>query len=379
MRKKIIIVTTVSETFTSILKGQPAYLNTLLDVELVTSPDDRSRFIDEGVKVHRVPMVRGINPLRDIVSVVQMLRLFMRERPSAVHSYTPKAGLVTMLAAWLCRVPIRIHTFTGLIFPTQTGFKKKLLICIDRLICGCATRIVPEGEGVKKDLMAYKITGKKLSVIGHGNIAGVDLNFFDPKIPSISETSQSLKSRLKISVDDVVYCFVGRLNKDKGLKELAQAFSVLPVGAHLIIVGDRDDSAPIDILSMSVFESHPRVHLLGFQQDIRSALFSSDILVLPSYREGFPNVVLQAGAMGMPCIVTDISGCNEIIQAGFNGWLVAPHDHQSLANAMLEALSSPADVLSQMGENARRRVTSRFDRKDHLLRMASFYKDELDV
>lgn len=379
MRKKIFIVTTVSETFTSILKGQPAYLNTLLDVELVTSLDDRSRSIDEGVKVHRVPMVRGINPLRDIVSVVQMLRLFMRERPSAVHSYTPKAGLVTMLAAWLCRVPVRIHTFTGLIFPTQTGFKKKMLICIDRLICGCATRIVPEGEGVKKDLMAYKITGKELSVIGHGNIAGVDLTFFDPKTPSISETSQNLKSHLKISVDDVVYCFIGRLNKDKGLKELAQAFSVLSVNAHLIIVGDRDDSAPIDSLSMSVFESHPRVHLLGFQQDIRSALFSSDILVLPSYREGFPNVVLQAGAMGMPCIVTDISGCNEIIQAGFNGWLVAPHDHQSLANAMLEALSSPADVLSQMGENARRRVTSRFDRKDHLLRMANFYKDELDV
>ncbi len=379
MRNKILIVATVPETFTSILKGQPGYLNTLHNVELVTSPDDTSRVIDEGVKVHRIPMVRGINPFRDVVSVLQMVRLLSRERPLAVHSYTPKAGLVTMLAAWLCRVPVRIHTFTGLIFPTQTGLKKKLLIWIDRLICGCATRIVPEGEGVKKDLIQYKITRKALSVIGHGNIAGVDISFFDPGIPSLVESSQSLKSHLKIGLNDTVFCFVGRLNKDKGLKELSLAFSVLPAQAHLIIVGDMDGSAPIDSASMSFFESHPRVHLLGFQHDIRTALSSSNILVLPSYREGFPNVVLQASAMGLPCIVTDISGCNEIIQHGFNGWLVPSHDHHGLTVAMLESLSSPPDVLSQMGENARQRVISRFDRKHHLLRMADFYKDELNV
>lgn len=379
VRNKILIVATVPETFTSILKGQPGYLNTLHNVELVTSPDETSRIIDEGVKVHRIPMVRGINPLRDVVSVFHMVLLLSRERPLAVHSYTPKAGLVTMLAAWLCRVPVRIHTFTGLIFPTQTGFKKKLLIWIDRLICGCATRIVPEGEGVKKDLIEYKITRKSLSVIGHGNIAGVDISFFDPGIPLLAESSQSLKSHLKIGLNDIVFCFVGRLNKDKGLKELALAFSVMPAQAHLIIVGDMDGTAPIDSASMSFFESHPRVHLLGFQHDIRTALSSSDILVLPSYREGFPNVVLQASAMGLPCIVTDISGCNEIIQSGFNGWLVPSHDHHGLAVAMLESLSLPQDVLSQMGENARRRVINRFDRKHHLLRMADFYKDELNV
>ena len=379
MRKKIFIVATVPETFTSILKGQPRFLNSLHNVEIVTSPDSKSRIIDEGVKVHRIPMVRGINPLRDLLSILQMIRLLARERPLAVHSYTPKAGLVTMVAAWLCRVPVRIHTFTGLIFPTQTGFKKKLLICIDRLICGCATRIVPEGEGVKKDLMAYNITRKKLCVIGYGNIAGVDLSFFNPSNSLISESSDSLRSHLKISADSVVYCFVGRLNKDKGLKELAQAFSALPINAHLIIVGDMDDSAPIDHVTMSFFDSHPRVHLLGFQQDIRTALTCSDILVLPSYREGFPNVVLQAGAMGLPCIVTDINGCNEIIQPGLNGWLVPPRDHHCLASAMFEALNSPPEILLRMGDSARHLVIKRFDRKDHLLRMADFYKDELNV
>lgn len=184
---------------------------------------------------------------------------------------------------------------------------------------------------------------------------------------------------MKISADSVVYCFVGRLNKDKGLKELAQAFSALPINAHLIIVGDMDDSAPIDHVTMSFFESHPRVHLLGFQQDIRTALTCSDILVLPSYREGFPNVVLQAGAMGLPCIVTDINGCNEIIQPGLNGWLVPPRDHHCLASAMFEALNSPPEILLRMGDSARHLVIKRFDRKDHLLRMADFYKDELNV
>lgn len=198
-------------------------------------------------------MVRGINPLKDIVSVLKMVFLLSRERPLAVHSYTPKAGLVTMLAAWICRVPVRIHTFTGLIFPTQKGFKKSLLIWIDRLICACATRVVPEGEGVKKDLVQYKITRRPLSVIGHGNIAGVDVSFFDPGSLSLAESSSTLKSSLNITSGDVVYCFVGRLNKDKGLKELALAFSALPAHAHLIIVGDMDDSAPIDGASMNFF------------------------------------------------------------------------------------------------------------------------------
>lgn len=379
MRKKIFIVTTVPETLTSILKGQPRSLNEKYHVELVTSPDEGFVTINEGVKVHRVPMVRGINVFQDVVSVLKMTLLLIKERPFVVHSYTPKAGLVSMLAAWLCRVPVRVHTFTGLIFPTQTGFKKALLIWIDRLICACATQVVPEGEGVKKDLVKSHITSKKLSVIGHGNIAGVDLSYFDPGLSAVKKDSGILKARLKISVDDFVFCFVGRLNKDKGLKELATSFSQLPSNAHLIIVGEKDLSCPVDENSMQVLESHSRVHFLGFQKDIRPALCSADVLVLPSYREGFPNVVLQAGAMGLPALVTDINGCNEIIQPDFNGWLVPPQNLHELTAAMQKIINSSPDTLIQMGENAKQRVASRFDRKEHLVRMADFYKEALDV
>lgn len=379
MRKKIFIVTTVPETFASILKDQPSYLSQYFEVELVTSPDNQSHIIDEGLKIHRVPMSRGISLIRDLVSVLRMVSLIIKERPYAIHSYTPKAGLVSMLAAWICRVPVRIHTFTGLIFPTQNGFKQKLLICIDRLICVCATRIVPEGEGVKQDLIKYNITSKPLGVIGHGNIAGVDLSYFNAESPEISRSGAELTALLNIKSDDFVFCFVGRLNKDKGLSELSEAFSKMPGNVQLLIVGDHDPSAPINPEVINFFESHPRVNLLGYQKDIRPALYSSNILILPSYREGFPNVVLQAGAMGLPCIVTNINGCNEIIESEYNGWLVPPKDECALSKAMLYSLTTSPVLLKQMGENARLRVTSRFNRNDHFMRMVTFYKEEINV
>ncbi|MFK7605654.1 MULTISPECIES: glycosyltransferase family 4 protein [unclassified Pseudomonas] len=379
MRKKIFIVTTVPETFASILKDQPRYLSQYFKVELVTSPDNKSHIIDEGLKIHRVPMNRGISLFRDLISVLKMVSLIIKERPYAIHSYTPKAGLVSMLAAWICRVPVRIHTFTGLIFPTQNGFKQKLLIWIDRLICVCATRIVPEGEGVKQDLIKYNITSKPLGVIGYGNIAGVDLSYFNAESPAVSRSATELTALLNIKSDDFVFCFVGRLNKDKGLSELSEAFAKMPGNVQLLIVGDHDPSAPINPEVIDFFESHPRVNLLGFQKDIRPALYSSNILILPSYREGFPNVVLQAGAMGLPCIVTNINGCNEIIAPGYNGWLVPPKDECALSKAMLESLTTSPVLLKQMGENAKLRVTSRFNRNDHFMRMATFYKEEINV
>lgn len=379
MLKKLFIVTTVPETLSSILKDQPRYLNQYFDIELVTSPDNKVHVVDEGVKIHRVPMSRGISLFRDCISVLGMICLIIKKRPFAVHSYTPKAGLITMLSAWICRVPVRIHTFTGLIFPTQNGFKQKLLIWIDRLICFCATRIVPEGEGVKQDLIKYNITSKPLGVIGHGNIAGVDLSYFNAESPEISRSGAELTALLNIKSDDFVFCFVGRLNKDKGLRELSEAFSKMPGNVQLLIVGDHDPSAPINPEVINFFESHPRVNLLGFQKDIRPALYSSNILILPSYREGFPNVVLQAGAMGLPCIVTNINGCNEIIESEYNGWLVPPKDECALSKAMLYSLTTSPVLLKEMGENARLRVTSRFNRNDHFMRMATFYKEEINV
>jgi hypothetical protein len=181
MRPRLLIATTVPETLAVILRDQPRFLGQHFDVDLVTSPGSKwCTLAHEGVPVHAVPMQRGISPIRDFVSVCRMVWLMLKLQPDIVHSYTPKAGLVCMLAAWVCRVPVRVHTFTVLIWPTAQGWKQSLLKVVDRLLCACATHIVPEGAGVLHDLQMGQITGKPLRVIGHGNIAGVDVGHFSP-------------------------------------------------------------------------------------------------------------------------------------------------------------------------------------------------------
>ncbi|CAJ0894396.1 glycosyltransferase family 4 protein [Ralstonia mannitolilytica] len=376
--RQIMISTTVPETFSAILKGQPSYLAREFRVILATSPGEVLEQVekDERLPIYEVPMVRGICVWRDIASVLRMIAVLRQVKPELVHSYTPKAGLVTMLAAKLCGVPVRVHTFTGLIFPTSTGFRKWLLIWIDRIICFCATKIVPEGNGVKHDLERYGITKKPLSVIGYGNVAGVDTQAFSPENFEVRQAARNLRLELSIDEAEFVFCFVGRLNRDKGITELVEAFSTLKGRVHLILVGSVDSTAPVDDVTLQAIEAHARIHCLGFVHDVRPALLASDVLVLPSYREGFPNVVLQAGAMGVPVIATDVNGSNEIIENGFNGWLIPPRNAAALGLAMQQALDMPPTERRDMGQRGRGRVVQRFERREHWARMAEFY-DEL--
>jgi len=381
MKQQLMLATTVPETFATILKFQPRRLACNFNVSLVTSPGEGFQAVlaNEALITHSVAMVRGINVLRDIVSVMRMVALLLRTRPALLHSYTPKAGLVCMLSGWICRVPIRIHTFTGLVFPTSQRTRQKLLIWIDRLICACATHIVPEGEGVANDLRHYHITSKPLQVIGHGNIAGVDTEFFSRAAPGVAVAGHQLLADHSIPSSGFVFCFVGRLNKDKGLDELVAAFATMPPHAHLLLGGALDQTAPVSKATLELIASHPRIHALGFLEDVRSILFAANILILPSYREGFPNVLLQAGAMQLPAIASDINGCNELLEPEHNGWLVPVRDFRALAGAMQTALNTHARNLRTMGENARIRVQERFEQRQHWDRMVIFYKNLLDV
>lgn len=168
----------------------------------------------EGVKTVAVPMERHISPLKDLVSLIRLIRVFRREKPMMVHSMTPKAGLLSMMAARLAGVPLRVHTFTGLVFPTATGLTKRILMFTDRLTCACATHIVPEGEGVKNDLISHHITGKPLQVLGHGNIRGIDLDHYDPDRDDVAEQASEIRRG-----DLFTFIFIGRLVGDKGINE----------------------------------------------------------------------------------------------------------------------------------------------------------------
>ena len=359
---KLIRTSTIPASLENLLKGQLKMLSKYYNVLAVSSPGDDMETIEEreGVRTIAIPMERRISLIKDFISLIRLIVLFARERTDMVPSITPKAGLLSMLAAWITRVPVRMHTFTGLVFPTATGKMQKLLIAMDRLTCFCATHINPEGEGVKRDLVNYNITSKPLHIIANGNVNGIDLEYFD-KTPEVVEKACSYKKE-----GTFTFCFVGRMVRDKGINELVHSFLRLyqkDERVRLLLVGPFEKE--LDPVLPEVEEHilhHPGICYMGYQNDVRPFLVASDALVFPSYREGFPNVVIQAGAMGLPAIVTDINGCNEIVLPDLNGVIIPSKDEQALYESMKYFASHPVEV-ERMAANARPLIASRYEQR----------------
>lgn len=356
---KLFRISTIPNSLAGLLKGQLKMLNEQYEVVAVSSPGKAMEVLHEreGVRTIEVPMERRISLVKDFISLLRMIRVFAKERPYMIHSITPKAGMISMLAGWITRVPIRMHTFTGLVFPTATGFKKKLLIAMDRLTCACATHIIPEGEGVKRDLMTYRITKKPLRVIANGNVNGVDLTYFN-------RTDEVMKQAAAYRQEECfTFCFVGRMVRDKGINELVSAFIRLHQHypqVRLLLVGPFEKKLdPVLPKTEKAIQEYPAIRFVGLQPDVRPFLAASDTLVFPSYREGFPNVVIQAGAMGLPSIVTDINGCNEIIIPGKNGVIIEPRNEEQLYQAM-ETFITHQDKVKEMAANCRKLVADRY-------------------
>ena len=376
MKQKIIRTSTVATSLNTFCRGTLRDLSRLYDVVAVSTPDHELQEIAqrEGIRVIGVPMSRPIAPLRDLVSLWRLIRVFRRERPTMVHSITPKAGLLSMIAAWICRVPVRLHTFTGLVFPTATGLKKRILILTDRITCACATHIVPEGEGVKADLINYNITRKPLQVLGYGNIRGIDLDHYR-RSPEVMEKALTLRKPNLFT-----FVFIGRVVRDKGIDELVEAFSLLHSEhpqTRLILVGRAEDNLdPVSPNTRRTIASHPAIEAVGNQSDVRPWLAASDALVFPSYREGFPNVVIEAGALDLPSIVTDINGSREIIVHGQNGIIVPPRNAQALLQAMTQFVQNP-QATQAMALKARQMIASRFEKSFVQKCLFDYYKQIL--
>lgn len=364
MRKKVLRITTVPVSLKLLLEGQLNMLNRLYEVVAVSSPGKELEEIGvrEGVRTEAVYMERRIALGQDVISLLALIRLIRKEKPWMVHTMTPKAGLLGMLAARICGVPVRMHTFTGLVFPTATGIKKRLLMLTDRITCACATFINPEGEGVKNDLMRFGITHKELHIIGNGNVNGVDVSYFD-RTDEVLCQAESIREE-----GCITFCFVGRIVGDKGINELVESFVEIIKefpACRLILVGDFEEKLDpvMPVVRRIIFENE-RIVFSGWKDDIRPYLAASDVFVFPSYREGFPNVILQAGAMGLPCIVTDINGSNEIIHDQVNGLIIPPHDKDALWKAM-KIMVTDETIRREMGDRARNIIINRYDR--HLI------------
>lgn len=373
---KLLIITTIDTTFKYILKDQPKYLNNNYSVTVGSANyfGIKEYAKSESLNYIHIPMKRKISPLSDIKSIFFLIKALLKYRPDIIHSYTPKAGMVCAISGYLCRIPIRIHTFTGLIFPYKKPFMQFILATIDSLICKLITHIIAEGQGVKKLLLENNITNKAIHIIGNGNIAGVDTKYFNPEKFKHDIRIQNLKKDLNINEGSTTFIFIGRMNQDKGLIELLNAFNnIRNKNISLILVGECESSSFELRVRHLVKKSIININWVDWQEDIRPYLSISSCFILPSYREGFPNVLLQAGAMGLPAIVTDVPGSNEIIVENYNGWICDSKSINELETLITRVSSMSNNELIQMGINARENVNRKYEKSNYQKKLVGYY------
>lgn len=368
MNKKLVRITTIPASLEKLLENQLHYMSQYYSVTAISSDEPILERLgkSQGVAVFYVEMTRKITPLQDLKAVWQLYNYFRREKPFIVHTHTPKAGTVGMLAAKLAGVPNRLHTIAGLPLLEATGSKRKLLNLVEKATCHCATMIYPNSHGLKEIIIREQFCKPgKLKVIGNGSSNGINTAHFNPD--HFSENDKIvLRANLGITPEDFVFVFVGRLVGDKGINELVAAFqnlNTIGLPVKLLLVGPQeDDLDPLQHQTLHQINSNSNIVSVGFQHDVRAYFAISDVLVFPSYREGFPNVVMQAGAMGLPSIVTDINGCNEIVIEGENGIIIPAKDEQAIFNAM-EKMQKDSVLLEKMKQNARSMIVSRYEQE----------------
>jgi glycosyltransferase involved in cell wall biosynthesis len=384
---KLLRITTIPASLNGLLKGQLKFLKQRFNVIGVASDGIEVKEIEdrEGIEMRCVPMEREIALWKDLISLQALIKLFRKEKPEIVHANTPKASLLSMMAARLSGVPIRIYTVTGLRFEGfDPSLKKRVLIMMERITCSFATHVIPEGNGVKQTLIKNGITRKPLEVIANGNINGVDTKYYS-RGHFTSAALDTLRKELGINSGDFVFCCAGRLVIDKGIIELITAFNKMVneyPNAKLLLLGpfeEMGNALPAQIRATIDNDNH--IIAPGFVKDIRPYFELSDIFVFPSYREGFPNVVLQAGALELPCIVTNINGSNEIIEEGKNGMIIPVKNADKLYDSMVSTINNPKLVQS-MKDNCRNMIVDRFEQRfvwDALLKRYNEYICEMKI
>ena len=366
--KKIIRISTVASSLATLLKGQLRFMNNYY--EIVGVAGDSVNLLEvgkkEGIRTIPVEMTRTVTPLKDLISLFKIYMIFRDEKPYIVHTHTPKAGTLGMFAAKLAGVPHRLHTVAGLPLLETKGLKRQMLNKVEKLTYTCATQVLPNSFSLQDIIIHEKFCSKeKLLVIGNGSSNGIDTDHYDRKNVSL-ESISILKKLFKIGPQDTVFLFVGRIVKDKGINELVIAFDEISKtysDTRLILVGPRERLLdPIDLKTERIIENNQHIYETGMVEDIRPYVAISHIFTLPSYREGFPNAVIQACCMDTPCIVTDINGCNEIIINNFNGLIIPVKNSAALKNAMLELYKNP-DKTRELAKNARPNILKKYKRE----------------
>ncbi len=372
MRKlKLIRLTTVPISLEKLLEGQLKYMQQYYEVTAIASDEKRLKAYGEkeGVSTFHLNLTRTISPFLDLKALLSLYRFLKKEQPTFVHSHTPKAGIIGMMAAYLARVPYRLHTVAGLPLLEAKGFKRFVLNTVEKLTYKFATHVYPNSQGLKDIILEHSFSSEtKLKIIGKGSSNGIDIHYFS-RAHFSDEELQFKRQELIIPKDDFVFIFVGRIVKDKGINELIAAFNTLQSDLNnihelsLLLVGAFEDELdPISDFSKETIKNNKKIITTGYQEDVRVYYALSNVLVFPSYREGFPNVVMQAGAMELPCIVSNINGSNEIIQDKKNGIIIPLKDEGALLKSMKDCLLDRKQ-LSEYSANSREMIVSRYEQK----------------
>jgi glycosyltransferase involved in cell wall biosynthesis len=331
------MITTVPMSLATLVKGQAKYLSHWYEVKLVTSFSEQNEDISlyEGVELYSVDMTRQITPIQDLKALIKLFKYIKNEKPDIVYTFTPKAGLLGMIASFLARVPIRIHNIVGMPLMEVVGIKKILLKLMEQLTYFFATHLFCNSFGLKKFINA-NLTKQEVKVIGQGSINGVDTEYFQNNKTTLEQ--EIIRKKYQIEKDDFAITFVGRIVKDKGIDELIEAFIQLLSeynNLKLLLVGDYEEHLnPIKKENKVLIDTVDSIITVGFQNDIREFLAISDLFALPSYREGLPNSLIEAGSFGIPLVATNINGCNEIIEHKKTGLIVEMKDVTSLRNGI---------------------------------------------
>jgi len=342
-------------------------------VVLKLNPGESLPDLEGALNIFPVRIERKISPWRDFLAICEMVRLFRRCRFQLVHSVTPKAGLLAMTSAFIAGVSVRIHTFTGQVWATRTGFSRWLLKTADRWIGWMSTDVLVDSASQCRFLLDEGVLVKaKSGVLAQGSISGVDTSRFKPD----DKARTKIRSELSIPTGAMVFLYLGRLNRDKGLLDLASAFAGIDdTGVHLLMVGPDEDRIGPQILKLAERNAR-RVHCIGFAVKPEEYLAAADVLCLPSYREGFGNTVIEAAATGIPAIGSKIYGLIDAIAENESGLLFEVRNVKELRNCM-SALCYDKALRTRLGRQARERVLAQFTSERLALSWLDYYMARL--
>lgn len=378
--KHIVHVFTVPESL-AFVRGQPAFMRARGHrLSFVTSPGAALEAFGarEGVDVHALAMSRRISPADDLVCLARLVRLLRELRPDIVHAHTPKGGLLGMMAATLAGVRARIYHMRGLPMMTARGTQRALLASTERVSCALATRVLAVSGSLREVAIEERLTrADHIEVLAGGSGNGVDSDRFDPERVG-ADARAALRGRLGIPRDAVVIGFVGRLVGDKGVVELTDAYGALRArhpALHMLVAGPFEARDAVPAATREALERDPTVHLLDFVEDTAPLYAAMDVLALPTYREGFPNVPLEAASMRVPVVATRVPGCVDAVADGETGTLVPARDAGALADALDAYVASP-ELRRAHGDAGRARVLESFRRERIWEALARVY-DEL--